>query len=340
MRKFAFSALACFMALGLSGCQYPPEGVTGPVVPGPLFTSGQSVYEYPIWAGQSILVGTLKITNDSDYLYVTYELLDGWMLEETHVHIASSVSGIPCNRNGIPVPGQFAYSNCHDPAVIEYTYAIALAPYGFQYGDQIVVAAHAAVKKWDEGSQTYQNETGWGGDNPGPGPRWWFYALYQLQDSEETEYTSETAWARMNDDPLDFTYPFNPDPSDPTHWQGGSWATFMEVEAGETPQVFYFYAGQFYRVGEVEISREASNLVVEIVLDEGFFVSEAHLKVSTESLEGTSSAPGQFPYKVDDLWAGGYTFTVPWSDSWDGVPLYIALHGVVWGDFDEGGEEM
>lgn len=339
MRVAAVSVLAGMMVLVIAGCQYPPEGVTGPHIPEPVFSQGQTTQEYPIWAGQSILVGTLKITNDSGNLYVTYELFDGWMLEETHVHVASALSGIPCNRNGIPVPGQFAFSDVHVPVVTEYTYTIAMAPYGFQCGDQIVVAAHAVVKKWDEGSQTFQTETGWGGDNPGPGPRWWFYAVYSIQCWEEPEYSSETAWARMNDDPFDFTYPFNPDPSDPTKWQGGSWATFMEVEPNETPQVFYFYAGQFYRVGEVEISRDAGNLLVEVLLDAGFYLSEAHLKVSTESLTGTSSAPGQFPYKVEDLWTGAYTFAVPWNDDWNQVPLFIALHGVVWGDY-EAEEEM
>lgn len=320
---FSLSALSAVLAvLAAAGCQYPPEGVTGPEIPDLGVAPGEPVSEYPIWAGQNILIGTLSVYNDADYLYITYTLFDGWMLEETHVHVASDLSGIPCNRNGIPVPGQFAFGACHDPTVAVYTYAIEMEPWGFQYGDEVVVAAHAAVNKWDEVSQEYLEETAWGGDNPGPGPRWWFYALYVIQNPEGPGpgYSTETAWARMNDDPMDFTYPFNPPQPGP-----GNWATFLEVEPGESVQTFYFYAGQFIGTGEVEIWRDADYLYVSIVPDEGILVQDRHLNVQTGPYSG-NPAPGLFPYNT---YFEGNLATVPWEEAWSGAPLYVAVHGVV-----------
>ncbi len=315
----------------LSGCQDGP-GIMDPA-DFELTTGPKSdPMEYPIWAGQNILVGSLAISNDEEYLYVTYTLFDGWELTETHVHVAADLAGVPVNRNGIPIPGQFDYGDTHDPTVAVFTLPIPLASYAFVPGDEIVVAAHAEVTKYDEQSQQYITETAWGGDQPGPGNRWWFYALYTLQTSgEEEESGNETAWARMYDDPYDFTYD-NPNTT--------SWATYVRVVpseggSGETKDysTFYFYAGQHYRVGEVYISRDAGYLYVQVVLDNTYLLAESHLNVQLdEYLLG--SAPGQFPYIVEhDPYASGYIFSIPWDPAWTDQELCVALHGTVYGEY-------
>ena len=63
-----------------------------------------------LFAGQTIDAGTVTVSNDDTSLYVTYSAVDPWWLSETHLHVADSEAGIPQNRKGNPVPGNFQYS--------------------------------------------------------------------------------------------------------------------------------------------------------------------------------------------------------------------------------------
>ncbi len=188
--------------------------------------------EYPIWAGQNMEIGILSIYNDSTYIYVQFSLFEDndWLIEETHVHISAELAGIPATQNGpnagIPIPGQFDYSNDHDPLVTEYTYAIELAPYDFECDQTIVIAAHAAVVMLDDEGEVIDDETAWGGDIPGPGPRWWFYAEYTIQcngNGEPPEWEEETAYGG--------DYPGG----------GNAWWFYFDTEGSETQGI---YAGQ------------------------------------------------------------------------------------------------
>ncbi len=142
--------------------------------------------EFTLWAGQHINSGSLFIYNDQDYLYVTFATTGNWVIMKTHLHIASSLNGIPKNKQGIPVPGQFAYSTTHNPAVTEYTYSFLLSDLGYNVGDSFVVAAHAEVGMFDLDGNLVQEETAWGGNTPGPGNRWWYYATFTVQECEDT----------------------------------------------------------------------------------------------------------------------------------------------------------
>lgn len=93
-------------------------------------------------AGQDVYVGSVSIWNDSDWLYVKYETVDGWSLKETHLHVATSLDGIPQKR-GNPPPGQFDYQNDYDPSVTEDTYEIDLDG----ITGELFIAAHAVVQK-------------------------------------------------------------------------------------------------------------------------------------------------------------------------------------------------
>lgn len=317
-------ALVSASLMVLSGCGDSP-GLLEPDVKD--FSLSFDAVQYPIWAGQTIPVGSLWISNDSNYIYVTYELADDWMLTETHLHLADSLEDIPMTPSGIPIPGQFDYKTDHDPSVSSYTYTIDLSSYGFECGDSIVVAAHAAVEKWDEQSQEWLTETAWGGDQEGPGPRWWFYAAYVIQcgGGGGGQAGTETAMARMYDDPEDFTYP----------WEGHAWFTYLMHMPTEEQETFYFYAAQHYRVGEVYISRDGSTLYVDIGLDEGYELEdwEWHLNVQ---LEGYSGNPEFGNFNCNDyIIEGTASAEVPWDPEWDDQVLCIAVHGVVSGDYPE-----
>lgn len=134
-----------------------------------------------LYAGQTIDAGTVTIWNDSTDLYVKFSTTGGWVMNETHVHVAATVDGIP-QRNGNPIPGQFAYKTVHDPAVTEYTYKIALDE--FVGGQSIVVAAHASLSLLDEDGNVIQQETGWGDGPPFPGRNWATYIEFTVQICE------------------------------------------------------------------------------------------------------------------------------------------------------------
>jgi hypothetical protein len=137
----------------------------------------------------------------------------------------------------------------------------------------------------------------------------------------------ETAWARMYDYPNNFTHPF----------PGDNWATYIIYN--ETQVTFYLYADQEYRVGELHVWKDNSNLLyVKYVLDAGYTMSVSHLHVNTSLDENDipqnagGPIPGQFDYKVEDHdRVTEYTYEIPWDQSWNGVDLYILAHAVIWG---------
>ncbi|MCI0503634.1 hypothetical protein L0Y65_02875 [Candidatus Micrarchaeota archaeon] len=78
-------------------------------------------------------------------------------------------------------------------------------------------------------------ETAFGGDTPGPGPRWWFYANYTVQccQTQCLQYQTETAFGGNNSGP-----------GAPPWW-------FFFNAALPGPQTIW--AGQSYNIGTVEI---------------------------------------------------------------------------------------
>lgn len=153
-----------------------------------------------MFAGQSIDSGTLTVTNDAENLTVSFSAASGWFFAETHLAVGSELSDIPRTRQGSPIPGQFSLKSTHDPAVSEVTYTISLAEYGFSFGDEIVIAAHAVVQNIEDG-EVIQQETAWSF-----GPRfvargnWATYSSYVIQEpaeepQQDAVWKGETAYA-------------------------------------------------------------------------------------------------------------------------------------------------
>jgi len=119
------------------------------------------------------------VCNDDTTLTVTYEATFPWCLLKTDLHVATSKSGIPQNKNGHPTPGQFAYGEeyggCLDgPATFEIP--LDEIDGGVEPEDTVFIAAHAEV---ENGAGT---EGAWG-----KGPRfvergnWAMYFTYEVQ---------------------------------------------------------------------------------------------------------------------------------------------------------------
>lgn len=323
---YKITLLMILSLIALAACQ-TETAITEPAVPNPqvsvrTYTPGQGE-QFPIIAGQNINVGTMWVHNDATNLYVTYSLTNNWLLKKTHLHVATSLAGIPQNRQGIPVPGHFTYSTDHNPNIPMYTYTLPIAPLGYKYGDNLFIAAHAEVVRYSNTTAGMVGETAWGGNTPGPGPRWWYYLQYTLvsppRDDDPRGFKTETAMLRMNDLPNDFS----------NRWGDHPWFSYVTYRHNLGEQTFYFYAAQHYRVGEAKISKVGSNLLVEITLDGVYKMEESHLNVSLNSYSG-NPAFGQFPYKATHSpRVSTYTYTVPWNAQWNDQELNIALHGVV-----------
>jgi hypothetical protein len=135
-------------------------------------------YEVNLWAAKDHLAGIIEVWNDATELHVTYTTLNGWMLTETHLAVAQSVTGIP-QVNGNPVPGQFTWKAEHDPAVFSYEYVVNLEDAGIAAGDTVCIATHAVVILGD------WEETAWAANWPPfefHGSNWAWYFRYTVEE--------------------------------------------------------------------------------------------------------------------------------------------------------------
>lgn len=175
-----------------SGGDGTPRNKYGYLYPGdpePFLDEGDEEETFYLYAARHHRVGELLLWNDSSTIYVEYVTDEGYDMSETHLHVDPEADSIP-QANGNPIPGRFDYKEEHDPRVTEYTYEVEWD--STWNGKDLNIAAHAVV--------------------------WGVYG-----DSTDADTTEETAWARMYDDPEDFTHEF----------PGKNWATYVTYEPEE-----------------------------------------------------------------------------------------------------------
>jgi len=154
MKKLIYLiVLALILGLVLTGCsllsnigQAPANEQSGvSSITKIVRTNGSSDFSVTLYAGQDEPVGTVEGIIDGTSLTITYETTGCWEMSETHLHVASSLEGIPHTQKGNPIPGQFGYSTSHNPWVSTYTYNITLEK---ELGpcEKLYIAAHADVK--------------------------------------------------------------------------------------------------------------------------------------------------------------------------------------------------
>lgn len=137
---------------------------------------------FPLTAGRTIDVGTLTVSNDTDYVYVTFDTSAGdWVLKTTHVHAGWDLDDVERASSGKPIPGQFAYGNerSEGEAVVEDTILIPIPelPEDGECGDLLYVWAHAEVCLTEDGGAIIQEESAWGGDIFDQDSAAWYYYL-------------------------------------------------------------------------------------------------------------------------------------------------------------------
>lgn len=141
-------SLAAVIASGCGGNATDSEQVNSPVQKGTgtlhTFCSGQQI---EVWAGSGnptagMLVGTIAFYNNGTAtLTLNNSLQFAYVPSILHLAIATSLSGIPVNNSGNPVPGQFQYQFpiTPVPGQLQYTFNFT-PPTGTVY-----VAAHFGV---------------------------------------------------------------------------------------------------------------------------------------------------------------------------------------------------
>ncbi len=104
-----------------------------------------------LYAGQNWEIGKVLIKNDvAGKICVKFVLTDqdaideGWIITGAHVAVASSIAGIPQNKNGNPIPGHFTINKPIDPGVTETEWFCL--DYAWTAGTPIYIAAHANIE--------------------------------------------------------------------------------------------------------------------------------------------------------------------------------------------------
>jgi hypothetical protein len=272
-------------------------------------------------AGQHNDVGTITVENDTTNLYVTFSLDDpdfpDAVFGNLHVWVGSSLLTLPVAGNGQPIPGQFPFQ--YDATGKKtYTFTIplgtvslpdltTLCPVG-QDPVKLYVVAHAEVFL-DGDTTAEEHETAFGGDEPGPGPRWWLYAQYTVccTPSTDTNYVCQTAFAKGNkitvvaDHHVFTTDPkANPEVLPSLALTKNRWGWAIKVKKG-VPADYPIWAGAALNntkkgrlVGNLHVEWDGSNVSVAYQLSGANLLEEVHVYAS--DTPPTTIAPGQYGY--------------------------------------------
>jgi hypothetical protein len=107
-----------------------------------------------LFAGQTINAGSVTVSNDASFIYVTYNTANGYVLTQTHLFVGECAL-IPVNRPGNAIPGQFPYASAHNN-LTSYTYQVPIS--SIRGGSCGCIAALAVVSLASGGG----TQTGWG----------------------------------------------------------------------------------------------------------------------------------------------------------------------------------
>ncbi len=165
MKKNLFILSLAFVSVSLFSCKKEtvPQPKDEIVIAPPLIIAGGGEETCPatqvtLFAGQTMNAGTVSVTNDANYIYVTYTTANGWYLTQTHLYVGNCAT-IPVNNPGNPIPGQFPYASSHNN-VTTYTYQVPIS--AIPAGGCGCIAAHSVVVKLNANGSVASQQTGWG----------------------------------------------------------------------------------------------------------------------------------------------------------------------------------
>jgi len=276
---------------------------------------------YDLFAGQIIYAGNVTVSNDDEFLYVTYLTDEGWMLKEVHLYVGP-IELFPVNKKKIPVPGHFPINEEYSSPEDLVTFTIALS----EIPECPLIAAHAVVVKdgmeetaWGFGTSfddLYQNVrvNRWG----------WVIDDYCVEECKEELILAVKSW-------LWESYDCD---------NGTCYNTFWAVSSGELISstdwcyflgINYFTIGDIYalnrapgtQVGDISVSDSTASdgsyyLIIDVNVNEGstFTLSKSHLFVGTrdlfDSIGRDCPAYWAWPYMISEE-SDNHTFIIPYG---------------------------
>jgi hypothetical protein len=287
----------------------------------PILNQGGSL-SVNLIAGQSIDAGDVVLSFDETSLYVDFVTTDGWMLNEVHLWVGSSLSDLPKTKAGNPQIGLFPFkeSNLNGATIYRMTVPLSyLGGYNAVCNNQFYVAAHAAVYK-ETSPGVIQTETGWGEGSPITNRgSWAMYFGFQFNCELDNPVAGDCETA----------YGFG----STTFIQSGlssKWGWVITIDAeGSYSTPLYAGAGQNNlsngtHVGNFNYEYVGGVLTASFDMFTGFTMSETHLYAGTSF--PTNAAPGQYGNTNNLNAATTDSYTIQLSG---GTPIYLIAHAVV-----------
>ncbi len=148
--------------------------------------SSRAQEEFPLTAGRNVVIGTVSVDNDADYLYVTLET-DGRNMREAHLYVLDEDPGRRLPPGRAPYRSEYVYYPQH------CEFAIPLEERGIEYGDTVYIQMHVAVP----------GESAYGGDIITPGRGAW-YGIIAWQAAAPAPSEPDMTWVDIPDSNADY----------------------------------------------------------------------------------------------------------------------------------------
>lgn len=123
----------------------------------PVGSACGTVQETSFLAGQYYNVGSVKVYNDANNVYVWYQTTGDYLLKFTHLYVGGCGS-IPVNNSGNPRIGQYPYKTDHGTGVNSFTVTV---PRSSLPAGEICISAHAEVVSYNAAGTLTFSQTGW-----------------------------------------------------------------------------------------------------------------------------------------------------------------------------------
>ena len=284
-------------------------------------------------ADQTLAVGEVTISNDDEFVYVSFHTTGGWSLTETHVAVVDDPAAL-ANSGRRLVPGRFPEKAVHDPPVTVAHYAIPLA----DDEDEVYVAAHADIVNGD------RTEGAWAEGEARDGGGWASYMTYGVASCDESnEIGPEGGQIETDQATLDFPagalttdVEITVQPVDDSELPDGV-LPGTAVDLGPDGQEFEEPVTLTIEYDDTGLSAEEEELLsIHLLQDDGTLLRvettvDTDANVATAQLTHFSTYSVALPKNRMDLRVG--QLGVPWYSNgsvWEGSPL---RHDVlVWND--------
>jgi hypothetical protein len=344
-RKMVLVTSLAALVFGLAGAGLAQDIITTTVT-----TTKCDLATWPLMAGPVTQVGQVAVSNDMNFIYVTYTLSGATpqpVFGNLHMWVGSDALDVPATVSGTPIPNQFCAAlggRCFD-ATGRTTYQFVIPFADIHMGDaktscglRLYVVTHAEVDMDGIAGGGYL--TAFGGNITGPGPEWWVWGKPLICCDFGTPPTpclktafAKGGWVWTTDRKS------NPEGLPSLELIKNRWGWAINLTAPTvpgSPATYDIYAGaglndinKGIKVGTLEVTWSGTQASVKYTMTAGYKLQEIHIYAGDTS--PITTAPGQYGYidsfdptGVDSI--GPIQFTL--SDS-NGDGIWLIAHAVV-----------